>query len=174
MNERRLTQVDVEAWLLAVRSDLDQLDGKLKPLVEEQQRLQAREALLIDLLSSFGPPAATAPSAGTVPIRSSSRNGSTGSYVVEKTMEILRDEGQPLHINDIHTKFLERGFAVPGAGKAANLIVHLRKSERIASPRRGIYGLVEQVGSSSKPPIGKKRTAKRRRRTRKGPNSGSS
>jgi hypothetical protein len=174
MNERRLTQVDVDAWLLAVRRDLDQLDEQLKPLVEEQQRLQSREALLTDLLSSFGPRTATTPSAETDPIRSSSRNGSTGSYVVERTMEILRDEGRPLHINDIHTKFLERGFAVPGAGKAANLIVHLRKSERIASPRRGIYGLVEQVGSASKTVTRKKRTASRRRHTRKGANSGSS
>jgi hypothetical protein len=172
MDEKRLTAKEVEAWLAAVRDDLHRLDSQLGPLLEEQQRLQSRELLLKNLLDSFGnrrEPGDTSARVATLS-SSSSANGShtVADYVIERAIEILREEGKPLHINDLHAGFLRRGFAVPGAGKSANLIVHLRRSSEIASPRRGIYGLVEHVGELPKRTPRKKRKSTTRSRPRRG------
>lgn len=170
MDEKKLSASEVEAWLAGVRDDLLAIELKLKPLVEEQQRLQARESLLRDLLNSFGvpKPIGAAIHGSAEPRPRSSANGSVGQYVNERAMEILRDVGEPLHINELHTRFLQRGFNVPGAGRPANLIVHLRRSEEIVSPHRGIYGLVEQVGPvERKVARRRKKTTGSRRRSRK-------
>jgi hypothetical protein len=86
--------------------------------------------------------------------------------VIDRAAEILRAEGRPLHINDLHARFLERGFTVPGAGKPVNLIVHLRSAEEIASPMRGVYGLVEQVGAVPRQAARTKRRRSARSRAR--------
>jgi hypothetical protein len=71
-----------------------------------------------------------------------------------------------MHINDLHARFVERGLSVPGAGKPVNLTVHLRAAEEIASPTRGVYALVEQVGAVEPAKKAKKRSARRRVRGR--------
>lgn len=159
MDERKLTAQEVRTWLLAVESDLRRLGEKLQPLLNEQRRLEERQALLQGLLRSFDQ---TAPN-GSAPSRvPKGPGGSIARYVIEHAAEILRDEGRPLHINDLHAKFLENGFTVPGAGKPVNLIVHLRSAEEIASPMRGIYGLIDQVDAAPQKP----RRTSRRKNTR--------
>ena len=88
-------------------------------------------------------------------------------YVIEQAVEILRGEGHPLHINEIHARFLERGSTVPGAGKPVNLTVHLSGAEEIASPSRGVYGLVEQVGAIPRQTSRRRKSARSRVRGRK-------
>ena len=139
MDEKTLTADEVRTWLGAVESDLRKLDEKLEPLLDEQRRLEERQALLQGLLRSFDQVATNGP---TPPPKAA---GSVARYVIDRAVEILREEGRPVHINDLHAKFIGRGFTVPGAGKPVNLIVHLRGAEEIASPMRGIYGLVDQV-----------------------------
>lgn len=147
MNPREPSRAEVELWLQAVRHDLDLLQGRLSPLLEEQRRLEARQALLKDLLSSFVEPGEESLHEAPRPWGLSVQpTGSIGEYVRDRAEEILREVGGPLHINEIHTRFVKRGYHVPGAGKPVNLIVHLRKAPGIASPARGMYGLVEDVG----------------------------
>lgn len=114
--------------------------GKLGPLLAEQRQLEERRGLLQSLLRSFE---ATGPNGSGAETRGA---GSVARYVVERAVEILREEGGPLHINHIHARFVERGFNVPGAGKPVNLTVHLRSSEEIVSPIRGVYCLPGQAG----------------------------
>jgi hypothetical protein len=159
VDEKPLTADEVRVWLGAVESDLRSLGEKLEPLLDEQRRLEERQALLRGLLRSFEQTGSNGPT----PSRLSKGAGSVARYVIDRAAEILREEGRPLHINDLHAKFLERGFTVPGAGKPVNLIVHLRGAEEIASPMRGIYGLVDQVDALPKKP----RRTKRRKSTRK-------
>ncbi len=159
MDETKLTSGQVRAWLSEVESELGAMADKLEPLLGEQRRLEERRMLLQSLLRSFE---ATGPNGAGTAARAA---GSVARYVVDRAAEILRDEGQPLHINDLHAQFLERGFSVPGAGKPVNLIVHLRGAEEIASPMRGVYGLTEQVGAVSRqaaPPRRRKRARGRK------------
>lgn len=163
MDDKRLTADEVRTWLAAVEVDLRRVAERLTPLLDEQRQLEERQALLQGLLRSFEQ---SAPNGTGAPARGRA-TGSVARYVVERAMEILRDEGRPLHINDLHAKFLERGFAVPGAGKPVNLIVHLRGDQEIVSPMRGIYALAEQAEDVVQRPRQVKR--RKRARTRRAP-----
>lgn len=162
MDEKTLTAGEVRSWLLAVEADLRKVADRLEPLVAEQRQLEERKALLQGLLRSFE----QANPNGAVPTAPARTTGSVARYVIDRAVEILRDEGRPLHINDLHAQFAERGLTVPGAGKPVNLIVHLRNSEEIVSPMRGMYGLVEQVGAVPRQAGRTKRRKSARSRTR--------
>ncbi len=122
------------------------MQARVGPLLEKQRRLEARQILLRDLLSSFEVP-------GKGLSENSTRSwavsvqppGTIGDYVRTRAEEILREKGGPLHINEIHAEFERRGLHIPGAGRPVNLIVHLRKASGITSPTRGMYGLEEHV-----------------------------
>jgi hypothetical protein len=158
VDDKKLTAQEVRSWLDAVEGDLRRLGEKLGPLLAEQQRLEERQALLHGLLHSFDQATPNGPRRSEA-LRAT---GSVARYVIDRAVEILREEGRPMHINDLHARFVARGFTVPGAGKPVNLTVHLRSAEEIASPTRGIYGLVEQVGAVTyKPPRGKRRKSAR-------------
>lgn len=158
MDEKQLTANGVKAWLAAVEIDMGRLGEQLEPLLTEQRRLEERRALLEGLLRSFNQANGSEPDVAT------RATGSVRDYVISRAVEILRDEGQPLNINDLHAKFVERGFAIPGAGKAVNLIVHIRSADEIVSPRRGVYGLADQVGAIPNSPRPRRRRKGRTRR----------
>lgn len=164
MDEKRLSAAEVESWLVAVNGDLAVLATKLAPLLAEKQQLEDRKALLQSLLRSFD-----RPKSNGAPPASPARSGSIARYVIDHAVEILREEGHPMHINDLHARFVERGLTVPGAGRPVNLTVHVRTAPEIASPTRGVYGLVEQIGEVPPAPRQTKRrkTARRRVRGRK-------
>jgi hypothetical protein len=162
VDETKLTAGQVRAWLSEVEAELGAVANKLEPLLAEQRQLDERRSLLQSLLRSFE---ATGPNGTGAAARTA---GSVARYVIDRAAEILRDEGRPLHINDLHAQFIERGFTVPGAGKPVNLIVHLRGAEEIASPMRGIYGLTEQVGAvAPQAPRRRRKRARTRARGRK-------
>lgn len=144
----------VRQWIDALRLEQEAIEAKIAPLVEERDRLEEQRNLLTSLLNSM---------AGETPTGDSGRRTirageSTKEYVETRVIKILEDSDQDrLHINQIHTQFRERGYSIPGAGKPVNITSHIRISERIKSPKRGYYGLVERVGDF--PP----RTTKKKR-----------
>lgn len=158
------TRSQVVRWLEAIQRDLERLHDRLAPLLEEQRRLEARQALLKDLLSSFEAPGKTSSEdASRSWAVSLQPTGSVRDYVRGRAEEILREAGRPMHINEIHAEFEKRGLPIPGAGRPVNLIVHLRKQLTIASPERGMYALAELTG----PMPTQRKTRKRRKRTRR-------
>jgi hypothetical protein len=155
---------EVEVWLAGVRGELNRVAATIEPLLAEQSRLREREALLVKLLQSLAPSsilsegtgAPTAPSAPVV-----LHEGSVLSYVRSCVLEVLREGGgAPMHINDIHSRFVAKGFRVPGAGRPANLTAHLSRCEGIVSPSRGFYA----VGESAE--VQKTKQQRRRRKRR--------
>src|SRR5689334_8830053 len=108
-------RADVEGWLEAVRSELRRIASAIDPLLQEQERLRDREALLAKLLQSLSidqPGQSARPQHASPAPRS---DGSVLEYVREGVVQVLRDSnGGPMHINDIHAKFLTKGFRVPG------------------------------------------------------------
>ncbi len=60
---------------------------------------------------------------------------------IQAVVEELTAAGRPLHISDLMRLLNQRQVRIPGAGTQANLIIHLRRDERLVRPSRGMYGL---------------------------------
>lgn len=152
----------VEEWLSNVRSEIDRVGAAIEPLMAEQARLREREALLTKLLRTMddGSLAATSTAPMTAAVSEATRmiEGSVLDYVRKGVMEVLREHTKgPMHINDIFSKFVAKGYRVPGAGRPANLTAHLARCHGIVSPSRGFYALDSNAangeqGSKEPPP----------------------
>jgi len=57
--------------------------------------------------------------------------------------KILRENGKPMRLQDVHAEFIRRGMALPGRGNPTNILAHLSPFERILRMDRGVYGLAE-------------------------------
>lgn len=132
---------EVELWLAGVRAELERIEGAMAPLLAEQSRLREREELLLRLRQSFEASHAVVAKRESSP-RELAPDSSVREYVQRHIAAILAENaGGPMHINDLHAKFLQRGLRVPGAGRPANLTAHLGRSDTIVSPQRGFYTL---------------------------------
>lgn len=134
---------EAAAWLSAVREDLERVAAAIEPLLVEQTRLRSQEALLLRLVQSFdSSESVEGGQVATVTVAAPPVQGSVRDHVCANVAEILREHGGgPMHINDIHAKFLASGIHVPGAGRPANLTAHLSRCSDIVSPNRGFYQL---------------------------------
>ncbi len=138
------TATDVGAWISNVEGELAKIEGALAPLVERQAALIERLGLLKRLLTSVAAVDAAPANreslvnGGNAPARI---HASVRERVQVHAAEILVDVGRPLHINEIHAAFIERGFEVPGAGKPNNITVHLSDAPEIFSTSRGFYAI---------------------------------
>jgi hypothetical protein len=151
---------EIATWLAAVRSELLRIAGAIEPLLTEQSRLRSREALLLKLLESFEDAPRQVETGGPATVSGTPPEPETSirDYVRLGVTEVLRESGGgPMHINDIHKKFVARGLRVPGAGRPANLTAHLGRCEGIITPSRGFYTLHQ-----ADVPNRRRRRAKRR------------
>ena len=69
--------------------------------------------------------------------------------------EILKENGEPLHINKLHRLLAKRGAALPDEGEEASIILHLRKgNSKFVRTGKGTYGLrvwdISEVAPSKK------------------------
>ena len=69
----------------------------------------------------------------------------TPANVRESAKQILVDAGGPLHINEIHRRFAERGYPIPGAGTPFNILVHLTNDKSFVRVARGTYAVAGSV-----------------------------
>lgn len=153
--------------MTGTQAELTRIAAAIEPLVAEQASLRSREQLLLRLLQSFDQPVEQQESRTQDSAEPELEHGSVRDYVRACAVEILRDAGRPVHINDLHAQFLARGFRVPGAGRAANLTAHLGRIDGIASPRRGYYSLsATNAGMTPKAQRRKSRRKKSRRTAR--------
>ncbi|MFC2064165.1 hypothetical protein ACFLXB_03605 [Chloroflexota bacterium] len=95
---------------------------------------------------------------GKIEPKESSFKVSATPDLIDECENILREAGNPLHIDIIHAKLLERGVAIPGRGNRANVITRIQRSNgKVIRTGRGIYGLPEFGTAEVKP---KKKTYK--------------
>ncbi len=157
----------VEGWIAAVRRELLAIGQQIEPLLMEQNRLRTREQILGSLLRTINPQSqstVTPQSAIDVAISPLVVEGSMRDYVRDGVRAVLTEAAGPLHINDLHARFIARGLRVPGAGRPANLTAHLGRCPGIVSPQRGIYALAVTNGVEV---TAKHATSKRRHGRRK-------
>lgn len=158
----------VRAWLDAVRRELQAIAERIEPLVAEQNRLRSREQLLTSLLRTLDPDqapgGAVAPDpAGASTAEAGPASGSVRDYVRRGVTAVLSDATGPLHINELHARFIARGLRVPGAGRPANLTAHLSHCPGIVSPQRGFYALATGPDEPRARSTAPRRRTKRRR-----------
>ncbi len=146
----------VEQWLEQVDEAIGSLQIRLEPLLLEQARLQDRRLLLKELLASLGEGRPSA-DLGTTP---ATTHESTRDRVHRQAVEIFSELGRPLHVHELHAEFVKRAYEIPGAGKPSNITVHLSGWADIASPGRGVFGLVEHVGEQPTRPKRKRRKSR--------------
>jgi len=152
----RPSAAQIQAWIAHEEAALDAVRTKVRPLVEEEERIGARLIGLRQLLVTFDPstpPALLATGSGGH--TASASGSSVAERVRDQVREILRASDGPMHINSIHSAFRERGWTVPGAGRPANITAHLSDAPDIVSPSRGLYRLLED----GEPRPGKPRSA---------------
>lgn len=160
MDLRGPTAEQIQGWLDKVEADINVLQRSIEPLLVEQSRLQERRVLLKELLASFE----DRPANGDMPLRPSLHE-TVRERVHRQAVEIFREAGKALHINELCDEFVKRGYDIPGAGKPANITVHLADWDDIRSPQRGTYGLVEHVGNLAqhqKRPVSRRTKGRRR------------
>lgn len=127
-----------------IRRWIEQSEAELRALTAEEEHLMRRIAqmrqqlnLMYELLATTtGEQAQKHPEADGVsrPVR---------ERVVEAVVEILRDHGKPMRIQDIHIEFLRRQLPLPGSGTPANIAAHLVDRDLFTRPSRGVFGLAE-------------------------------
>lgn len=170
--------------LVVVRDDA--MRTHVLPITMEIRRLEEQLKLAVELQQTLGVEVAYEPRIGRMrpdmllmredaPIASIEMKRYGGSTVRDRVQanvrEILEAAGGEMHINDIHAQYIERGWAVPGLGKPANLSVHLMNADGIRSTRRGYYALGEAGqpksinARSSKKAVTKKPTGSHKSRT---------
>jgi hypothetical protein len=86
----------------------------------------------------------------------------TGRPVLEVVVEELGAAGRPLHISELMRLLRDRDVQIPGSGKQANLITHLRRDARVVRPSRGMYALA--VSGLQNMPVSRQRRRRRKHR----------
>lgn len=138
----------VQSWIAAIDKQLEELQSQLEPLLSEQVRMQEQRKLLLDLYASLRGPADESvvgqdTSKGVAPLARLARGETVRERVHRQAVEVFADVGKPLHVEELHAEFRKRGYIIPGAGKPANITVHLAGWDDIVSPARGKFGLAE-------------------------------
>lgn len=143
-----VSDTDLEAAAEHARQVVTELEGKAAALAGKldaaREEVQLFTQLLAlrrgdsdgdaDRLGAEAEPSAPEPS----------RKGTTagaGHPVVLEAMRELAAAGHPLHISELMDRLRARSVTIPGAGKQANLIAHMTRSEDIVRPKRGMYAL---------------------------------
>ena len=79
--------------------------------------------------------------------------------MVQAVFDLLLEEGEPMRIGPIRKRLIERGVAIPGQGKDANIIVNLRSSKDFCRTSVGTYALSQWgLATIDKPRVRWKKT----------------
>lgn len=135
---------EVDRLIAETQELLDEIAERLSPLLAEQARGQERLRLLKELRSTF-PAGVYADDARGGPMRLVGGSAKSVRGRVQACVgQLLEESTAPLHTNDLHRLFLERGWPIPGAGRPGNISAHLTDASGIYSPRRGYWALGER------------------------------
>jgi hypothetical protein len=145
------------ASISALRNRGEARRRELAALADESQRIDRELQLLLEIARLRG--VSEDASEGATSFETTDASPSAG--LIEAVTSILRQNGKPMHIQDLFSAVHDRGVVIPGKGEPANLISHIRLAPTIVRPVRGMYGLREW-GLTDKPA-----TPKRKRRLRK-------
>lgn len=134
----------LRAAAASLREGIARTRSRIAELTKELDRGEQELRLISELLRLRGADAGAAAGdsdASVIPLRSAL--STDGSRLSQAVVEILRQAGKPLHIQELMTRVRDRQVPIPGKGEPANLIAHIRSKGGIVRPNRGMYGLKE-------------------------------
>jgi len=150
----------IREWISQAEADLARLTAEAERIQRRIAQERAQLGLMYELLASVT----------GEPVRKDAETLGAGKSVRERVIEdvvqILRDHGKPMRIQDIHSEFLRRELPLPGSGTPANIAAHLVDRELFARFGRGVFGLVEwETPISSTSPEESSKASRKKERT---------
>jgi hypothetical protein len=103
--------------------------------------------------------------ASDVQVEGSERRA-TPQNVKENVRKILSESNRPLHISEIHRRFAEAGYPIPGGGTPFNILAHLVNDKGFVRVARGTYALAGSVSEEQVMPKSPRRKRTRPKRVR--------
>lgn len=152
----------IRSWIAQAEADLAKLTAEADQLQRRVAHARIQLELMFELLATVT----------NEPIKrdpdSPGSEVSVRERVAQAVVQILREHGQPMRVQDIHSEFLHRELPLPGSGTPANIAAHLVDRGLFTRPGRGIFGLVEwdsaslsaHSEASHKPPATRKKLRK--------------
>lgn len=139
-------------WRDQVQESLDESRARLAELQKEKKTLEDKLQLLDKLIAMEDEADQGLPDPSVSPDR-----------FLDEVVEIIRANGEPIHISDLHSRLLDSSVPIPGKGNQANVIARIQRSEgRVVRTGRGIYSLPEFGVSEQKPTRNELRTKPRK------------
>lgn len=147
------------SWKAALERKLDELNSRVRPLLDEVEKTRHQLELVEGLLGlESGAEHDLSP-------RSERRSSTaTNGTVPDAIAGILREAAEPLHISKLRERFLATGRTIPGKGTDANLISYIVRDPRFVRVSKGTYAL--DAGSTRPRPRRPKQRPKRKSRRR--------
>lgn len=136
--ERRDLKILAE-WEATLRAESESLRSERSRIEADLQRVSKKLELVRQMLSLEHSPNPSTPQSDLT------EGKATPSGVKEMTSKILAESGSPMHISEIHRKFVERGYPIPGQGTAFNILAHLVNDKTFVRVARGTYALAGTV-----------------------------
>jgi len=147
-------------WEKALQGEVERWQAERSRVESELQRATKKLELVREMRSLDASPASTA---SLVP--SAIKDGrATPTSVREMTQRILSESARPLHINEIHQQFVERGYPIPGSGTPFNILAHLVNDNSFVRVARGTYALTGSVPEDQVMPKAPRKPRRRRKR----------
>jgi hypothetical protein len=140
---------------------ISEVEAEMHPLQEQVVRLKAQ----LDLVEK----ALQVGSKSAGPMDSHQGPAATKSSVPDRVIELLKEAGKALHVSEILSQYVAKGFAVPGQGKESNLLVYIVRDPRFIRVSKGTYALAQ---GEPHPTVTKLKVKRRRRKKAKGKSNG--
>jgi hypothetical protein len=135
----------VREWIAKAEDDIEEMTTQADEIQRRLAQRRIQLGLLYELLASID--------GETIPRRIDlvASEKSVRERVVEGAVQILKDQGEPMRIQDIHSEFMRRKFPLPGSGTPTNIAAHLIDRTVFTRPRRGVFGLADWTYEEGSP-----------------------
>src|SRR5436309_2645638 len=128
-----MDEATIRAWVAKAEAEVRELTAEAERAQRRAAQARTQLGLLYELLASV-----TGEPVGQVP-EAAAAVQSVRERVVSSVVDILRDHGGPMRVQDIHSEFLRRELPLPGKGTPANIGAHLVDRKVFTRPRRGYF-----------------------------------
>ena len=149
-------------WESALEAEVEELRQQRNKIDTELQKASRKLELIREFYALEKSPDE---SSGAEGLQVLAAERPTPNSVREVVKRIIAGSGRPLHISEIHRRFVEEGHPIPGSGTPFNILAHMVNDKSFVRVARGTYALSETVPVEQvSPKTRRKRKSKRRRK----------
>jgi len=153
------TTRQIEELKARLSSRLAEVEEQLRPLQAEAGKIRTQ----LDLIAKLIRVSSTDAIEKNANREEGTDESSAGESPTDTIAQILSISDGPLHISEIHNRYLATGKMVPGKGTESNLIAYMVRDPRFRRVAKGTYALAD---GNQPPPMRKRQRRRRRKRVR--------